>query len=607
MAETAQEIVERELREFKRYTGDGLPGEPVNAPLPVGDPQSGVHNPKKVNLRKAMLAPLEEAAQSASDAKDEADRAEGEADRAESEADRAENAASSFIEVATNFKTVAALQADETMGYAGSGKDVIVGEGDIITAQGFRYEVAASDATDAHVETAGGVKLCVLASGSLEFHLAAFGLDGLTPSEKTARFQKALDAAEGGTLHVGPGEYEQTEAFEIGSNTTLILAPEATVMRSAAYNNMIRNKSDGVAGGYEAAQDIHIIGGVWDGNMDNYPTAATIIAFGHCRNVSVQGAKILNVPGRWHAIELNAVKRGRVLDCYMDGGGNDDILGEAVQIDAMIDDEPFPWFGPYDETVCNGILIEDCTITNWATGIGTHSAVSGTARHENIKIFNNSISFSRVGVSMYGWAGVHIKDNRIIGSTGALDDDVLQVGIRSLPVGGKNQSDYKIVGNTLLNINRSASSSTAIGARAVSLSGVEESELLANVWIHDNFIYDIGRHGIALDFSNRAHVYDNNIVMGAAGSRAIYLYGGKDAKVHDNDCIGGGGINPLISVVTSGAFVATRNNVVNNRVSGVIQVGGENAIVTGNNCAALTTGGLVTGVISPNIVAGVAV
>lgn len=51
---TAYDDVMRELREFSRYTGDGKPGAPVNAPLPIGDPQSGPHNPKKANLRLAL-------------------------------------------------------------------------------------------------------------------------------------------------------------------------------------------------------------------------------------------------------------------------------------------------------------------------------------------------------------------------------------------------------------------------------------------------------------------------------------------------------------------------------------------------------------------------
>lgn len=50
--------VNRIYREFRRYTGDGLPGEPVGAPLPVGDPRSGVYSPDKAELRAALLTIL---------------------------------------------------------------------------------------------------------------------------------------------------------------------------------------------------------------------------------------------------------------------------------------------------------------------------------------------------------------------------------------------------------------------------------------------------------------------------------------------------------------------------------------------------------------------
>lgn len=54
----AEDDINRELREFKRYTGDGLPGEPTGAPLPIGDPSSGVHNPKKSGLRALFMSLL---------------------------------------------------------------------------------------------------------------------------------------------------------------------------------------------------------------------------------------------------------------------------------------------------------------------------------------------------------------------------------------------------------------------------------------------------------------------------------------------------------------------------------------------------------------------
>lgn len=42
---------DRIFRDFVRYTGDGLPNEPVGKPLPWGDERSGVHEPSKKEIR----------------------------------------------------------------------------------------------------------------------------------------------------------------------------------------------------------------------------------------------------------------------------------------------------------------------------------------------------------------------------------------------------------------------------------------------------------------------------------------------------------------------------------------------------------------------------
>ena len=67
-------------------------------------------------------------------------------------------------QIIPSFKTVTALLADDNnvVGYAASGADFIVSPGDIIEAQGFRYEVVTGDATDYHLETEGEVRLLVL-------------------------------------------------------------------------------------------------------------------------------------------------------------------------------------------------------------------------------------------------------------------------------------------------------------------------------------------------------------------------------------------------------------------------------------------------------------
>lgn len=51
----AIDAINRIYREFQRYTGDGKPGEPTNAPLPIGDPSSSAHSPNKAELRAAFV------------------------------------------------------------------------------------------------------------------------------------------------------------------------------------------------------------------------------------------------------------------------------------------------------------------------------------------------------------------------------------------------------------------------------------------------------------------------------------------------------------------------------------------------------------------------
>lgn len=65
---TVIDTVNRIFREFKRYTGDGLPGEPTGAPLPVGDPQSGPYSAKKSELRSAFTEILSAAGEDAEEA-----------------------------------------------------------------------------------------------------------------------------------------------------------------------------------------------------------------------------------------------------------------------------------------------------------------------------------------------------------------------------------------------------------------------------------------------------------------------------------------------------------------------------------------------------------
>lgn len=93
------------------------------------------------------------------------------------------------VDAVADFATVSDLLADnnQRIGYAGSGARVIVTEGQIITAQNFRYEVVAGDATEFDEETAGGVKLKLLPSSLTDGVITADAISNDAEEQKAIR------------------------------------------------------------------------------------------------------------------------------------------------------------------------------------------------------------------------------------------------------------------------------------------------------------------------------------------------------------------------------------------------------------------------------------
>lgn len=122
------------------------------------------------------------------------------AEAAQTAAEDAQAAAEAAAASLIKRDTVALLVSDAVLAYsAGTGKTVVAA-GQIIEAGGFRYEVAAFDATDHHVETAGGVKLYV----QQPYHVEAFAALADGVKDDTAAWNKAVAAAVAGrtSLHV---------------------------------------------------------------------------------------------------------------------------------------------------------------------------------------------------------------------------------------------------------------------------------------------------------------------------------------------------------------------------------------------------------------------
>lgn len=131
-------------------------------------------------------------------------KSEAQANRSEQEANRAEDArnlaqgwASNAVDASgllPRYATVATLLADTDMGYPGSSPVYEVDEGVVVEAGGFRYSVAASGATDQHVETAGGVKLYVLKDADGTYNASAFGAVNSFSTDSVAAINAAIQA-----------------------------------------------------------------------------------------------------------------------------------------------------------------------------------------------------------------------------------------------------------------------------------------------------------------------------------------------------------------------------------------------------------------------------
>lgn len=99
--------------------------------------------------------------------------------------------------------TVADLVDDTTLDYAaGSGK-VEVGAGDIVEAEGFRYQVADSGASDQHITTAGGVKLYVVVDTDIVF-ARAFGVAADNVTDDGPALNLCIQACPQGTTIILP-------------------------------------------------------------------------------------------------------------------------------------------------------------------------------------------------------------------------------------------------------------------------------------------------------------------------------------------------------------------------------------------------------------------
>jgi hypothetical protein len=237
---------------------------------------------------------------------------------------------------------------------------------------------------------------------------------GVTSS--LAALQAFLDVAGstgGGTVYVPPGTYKIDGLLRIYRNTRLILDQGATLVHAYGGTMLLNGDAGQSFGGYTGHGGIIVEGGTWDMRGADTPTdPATCMSFGHAEGITIRNVTVKDVPG-YHAIEINACKTVRIVDCrlvgYVDTGGRD--FSEAIQLDLAKGSAYFGGFGPYDHTPCFDVAVRGCHFgssgtagtTAWPRGIGSHAATIGKW-HSRIRVsdcsFDGVLQRAIVG---YNW------------------------------------------------------------------------------------------------------------------------------------------------------------------------------------------------------------
>lgn len=311
--------------------------------------------------------------------------------------------------------------------------------------------------------------------------------------------------------------------------------------------------------------------------------------FTHADGFTLRDVTVLDVP-QAHAVELNAVRRARIVDCLFDGvyagTGTPAVPNrlEAVQITGATDAANLP-APAFDGTPCEDVLISGCVMRNSRPALnspydalcGDHYVASGDAHrpvHRNIRVLGNRVESSGAyGVRATDWVRSVIADNAIesapvngiyvsSGSGSALQD----VSITGNTIRGAGSGGAIVVSNTAAgrnssvsvsgNLIRSVNGETAIYVNqtdGVSITGNTvattrhpsggncqgiQVQRSPHAVITGNHLSDIEGDGIGVDTGATDALIAQNTVLGATHNGISVA--SSEAAVRDNRITGAG-------------------------------------------------------------------
>ena len=373
-----------------------------------------------------------------------------------------------------------------------------------------------------------------------------------------------------------------TQAIEIPSNTRLMSFVDTVVKNSTGnLDNLMRNKTNG-GGGYTGSKNIIIDGFVFDG-LNRETTGLTLLGIGHAQNIEITNCTFQNLH-IWHMIELNACKNATVkYNSFSNYGTRGTGASEVIQLDGAFNSTVFPWFAPYDKTMCMNIFIE-CNdfsniglITNQYACVGNHWYEAGYSTM-HVRIRDNRGSNVACFVKLNDYKDLIIENN-----------DIYNIGLFSYFTAQQNAT------NRLTLHNNSVYGWEGYNAeqRLIMIENNTNSPKCERVTITNNKISNMATHAIGITADDV--VISENTIRGVK-KVGIYMYGGERWSVNNNVLffVGDYTSSPQIKVGGNGSlptkhFTVTGNVCVGNSKVGEINVAETTGVgVVSNNVANVT-------------------
>lgn len=351
------------------------------------------------------------------------------------------------------------------------------------------------------------------------------------PTDTDEVVQQKINTPNVSKIIFAKGTYNNiTTTKNIPSNKTLIGYGATIVAPSSIEWIVFQNDSNGTVGGYNANENINILGFEFIGENLLSGQGASIMGFIHCNHIIIKDCKFRRLWTGGHFIELNACHACVVDSCYFyDYTGT-----EMVQLDQASDVGTYPVIpnGPWDGTNCSAITITNCTFENpqaytaehgadtFPAGIGIHNKNGNNTTH--IKVVGNTFATITTALRFVKVASSVFNNNTAYGIY-----NFFSVATDSNAATTANFAGNIISGNTINCAAKIASPTVVDSYKYTAITYNGTNSIIANnqIWnatadgitirgndntISNNRISYCGRSGISLIGTINTNVIGNN-------------------------------------------------------------------------------------------------